>query len=435
LILVRDGVKITCSMRGWSSPALVVGALVLTAFCGRAAAAPGLIVGVADDNLKWASTPNEIVTAHRDLGVSAVRVTLQWTPGLTKVDQDQLIYVARAQQTAKLGHRVVLAVYGPAATPPATPDARREFCSFVVDALTRASWVYDVVIWNEANSGYFWRPQRGAGAGYEALLADCYDAIHNARRNVNVISSTSPHENPAPFIRDLGAAYRASGRAAPIFDTFGHNVYPETSNEPVYAQHPSSASLDQGDYPRLMQSLTDAFGGTGQPVPGSGRATDGSVPATGMPASVLQSQQPQIVCSRRRPAPVVVLPGGPVTIWYLEDGFETIVPAAKRDHYTGKEPNTLLVPALLYRKVASATAHDQSSQLREALLLAYCQPAVAAFFNFQFTDERDLAGWQSGLLWADGARKPSYSIVKQAVAAVGAGDVDCAQFPAAATGR
>jgi hypothetical protein len=213
-----------------------------------------------------------------------------------------------------------------------------------------------------------------------------------------VVSSVAPHEGPARFIRDLGAAYRAAGRTAPIFDTFGYDTYPETSIESPFVQHPGSSSLDQGDYVTLLRVLTDAFGGTGQPVPGSGGTTPGSVPPGGVPAAALAP-----VSSRKRtPTPEIVVPDGAVTIWYLEDGFETVVPASKRAAYMGKETNTLLVPALHYRQVASSAVHDQSSQVRDALLLAHCQPAVGAFFNFQFVDELDLAGWQSGLLWADG---------------------------------
>ena len=99
-----------------------------------------------------------------------------------------------------------------------------------------------------------------------------------------------------------------------------------------------------------------------------------------------------------------------MTVWYLEDGFETITPARERHLYTGKETNTLLVPALLYGRATQNYSSDQSSQLRDALELAYCQPAVGAFFNFQLTDEINLGGWQSGLLWADGTPKPSYQL-------------------------
>ena len=239
----------------------------------RASAAPGLVVGVGDDNLKWAATPNAIVAMHKDLGIGAVRVTLEWQPGQTKLDKLGVIYVDRAQQAARLGDRVVLAIFGPAATPPTTDEERDNFCSFTVDALASARNIYDVVIWNEANYASFWRPQQGAAAAYEALLETCYDALHKARRNVNVITSLAPHEGPARFIRDLGAAYRAGGRKAPIFDTFGYDAYPESSNESPFVQHPGSLSIDQGDYVQLMGVLNDAFAGTGQPVPGSGVAT------------------------------------------------------------------------------------------------------------------------------------------------------------------
>ncbi len=413
------------------SLALVAVALLCALVAGRASAGTGLIVGVDDDSLKWASTPTTIVAAHHALGLAAVRVTLQWHPGLAKLDDDSVTYVGRAQAAARLGERVVLAVYGPGATPPTTADDRGDFCSFVVAALASARNVYDVVIWNEVNSAFFWRPQQGAAAAYESLLETCYDAVHKARKNVNVISSVAPHEGPARFIHDLGAAYRAGGRTAPIFDTFGYDAYPETSSESPFVQHAGSASMDEGDYVALVKALADAFAGTGQPVPGSGGTTPGSVPPGGVPAAALVTQP---TSKRSPPPPVVVVPDGAVTIWYLEDGFETVVPRTKRAAYTGRETNTQLVLALLYRPLAGAAAHDQSSQIRDALELAYCQPAVGAFFNFQLTDERDLRGWQSGLLWADGTPKPSYEIVKQAVAAVAAGSLDCSQLPKAATG-
>ena len=38
------------------------------------------------------------------------------------------------------------------------------------------------------------------------------------------------------------------------------------------------------------------------------------------------------------------------------------------------------------------------------------------------------------MLWADGTKKPSYEIVKEAVAAVPAGSLDCSTLPKAATG-
>ena len=72
-------------------------------------------------------------------------------------------------------------------------------------------------------------------------------------------------------------------------------------------------------------------------------------------------------------------------------------------------------------------AVDHARQLRDALTLADCQPAVGAFFNFLLTDElADLADWQSGLLWADGTPKGSFATFAETARAVGAGRVDCA---------
>jgi hypothetical protein len=120
-----------------------------------------------------------------------------------------------------------------------------------------------------------------------------------------VISSTSPHDHPARFIAALGAAYRASGRDDRIFDSFGHNAYPNRNDESPFALHTGSRSLDEGDYHELMRRLTRAFGGTHQPVPGEAK----------------------------------------VRIWYLEDGFETTVPPEKRRAYSSREVASSLVEA------------------------------------------------------------------------------------------
>ncbi|MEA2386540.1 MAG: hypothetical protein QOJ22_714 [Thermoleophilaceae bacterium] len=388
--------------------------LVFLAACSAASAGPDLLLGVDDDDLKWTEGTKDVVAAHQAAGFKAVRITLLWRPGLAKLDDDGRTYIRRAQTAAKLGHRVVVGVYGDPASPPLSPELRTQLCGYVVDALSRARNVDDVVIWNEANSALFWRPQKGAAAAYAALLAECYDTLHKYRRTVNVISSTSPHEDPGSFLRDVGVAYRASGRTLPIFDTFGHNVYPETTRESPLTTHAGLPSLDQGDYVRLLDVLTAAFGGTAQPAPGAGSiATPGS--GSGSKA----------------------VPGfdRPVTLWYLEDGFETVVAADKRARYTGREPNRFLVQPVATRARTSARAvPDQVSQLRDAIELAYCQPAVGAFFNFQFADEVGLGGWQSGLLWADGTPKPSYEPVKALLAGIAAASVDCGRFPVSVTG-
>jgi hypothetical protein len=396
--------------------ALAACAASACALAGAGRAAPGLLVGMDDDTLKWADKPSASATLAyaRDLGIRAVRVTVPWRPGETRLGVDDREPVDRMiLATWAARFRVVLAVYGRAEDAPQTDAERDGYCTFVANLLHRYPGVVDVVIWNEPNTGRFWRPQfdaTGASVGpvaYEALLARCYDVLHHARPGVNVIAASSPRGNnrpgsataahsPVEFYRKLGEAYRASGRQAPIFDTVGHNPYPTRNSERPWAKHPGG-TIGQGDYDKLMAVLTEAFGGTRQPLPGQGH----------------------------------------VSIWYMEQGFQTEVAPAKAALYRGAENVRDALPPWLARTTAASfgrAAPDQATQLTDALRMAYCQPGVAAFFNFQIADEPNLGGWQSGLLWADGTPKPSYGPFKAAVHAIATGRVDCRRYTDPAAG-
>lgn len=135
---------------------------------------------------------------------------------------------------------------------------------------------------------------------------------------------------------------------------------------PPWILHEDSDLIAEGDYETLMNVLRTSFEGTPQPLPG----TRG------------------------------------VSIWYVEDGFQTVAPPDKRCYYRGRENDLHAVPALAPQGEIAVV--DQATQLRDPILLAYCQPAVTGFLNFGLLDEDRLGGWQSGLLWRDGSRKPSY---------------------------
>lgn len=51
---------------------------------------------------------------------------------------------------------------------------------------------------------------------------------------------------PLEFLRELGAAYAASGRPWLLVDTFGHNPYPLFASEPPAAMH-GGGYVGQGD--------------------------------------------------------------------------------------------------------------------------------------------------------------------------------------------
>jgi hypothetical protein len=345
-----------------------------------------IIVGVTDDTAKWMVRQEGVVGVHRDLRLMAVRVTVPWRPGQVRPTKLQQIYLHRISRMIQLNDRIVLSVYNWARFAPVGARTRSEYCAFLRGVVRRIPLIHDIQIWNEANSPVFWPSVAGAES-YEALLARCWDVLHSLPTLVNVISSTAPRHDPVGFILELGEAYRASGRARPLVDTFGHNPYPEDSAEPPSATHEDSDFVGEGDYQTLMNVLLTAFDGSGQPVPGVGG----------------------------------------VTIWYLETGFQTVPPPNKRRFYHGRENDPEPIPAVAPKSDGGQPPLDQATQLREAILLAYCQPAVSGFFNFMLLDEDELGGWQSGVLWRDGTRKPSYVAFKAAIAEVRRRDTDCSK--------
>jgi len=121
-------------------------------------------------------------------------------------------------------------------------------------------------------------------------------------------------------------------------DTFGHNPYPDNAAEPPWIRHGDPETVGQGDLDRLLRAIVDAFSGTPQRLPGEARTT----------------------------------------VWYLETGFQTTVPRGKKRFYTGAETDSYVVPPMAPEH-AEPWVRDQAGQLRDALLLARCQPAVGAF--------------------------------------------------------
>ena len=381
---------------------VVIGALCLVS---TGSAERGLLVGITDN--MFLTAPGPAFADARDLGLNAVHVFLTWTPNETALSPTSVAEFECDDDGGQgIPHHCLC---GRQATDaPTDATARDAYCAYVASLLAGYPAINDVVIWNEPNHDLFRRPQYRPGgsdaapAAYESLLADCWDVLHSVRPGVNVIMSTSPSGNnnpeaksnassaPATFIEDMGAAYRASGRTRPIFDTVGHSAYGADSAEPPSESHAGSRYIGEGDLDELVLAVTQAFGGTAQPVPGA---------CTG---------------SERCPS-----------VWYLEDGWQTVPDSAHAHLYTGVETDTH--PVTDGPTSAGLTAPTQASQLISGIDLAYCQPYVGAFFNFQLGDQTDLAGWQSGVLWADSSRKASYGAFRQAIQYVATRTITCTQ--------
>ena len=169
----------------------------------------------------------------RALGATALRFTLQWTPGATALTSSDAAALHSGVTNAP-GARIALSVYGTSSAAPTDATARTQYCSYVSDALARESRIRDVIVWNEPNKAQFWSPQTGAPAAYAALLATCYDSLHAAYPSVNIVGLALSHDgndttsstSPGAFIRNVGAAYRASGRGSRLFDTVAFHPFP-----------------------------------------------------------------------------------------------------------------------------------------------------------------------------------------------------------------
>jgi hypothetical protein len=329
-------------------------------------------------------------------GFDTIRVTANWSQGLTTVPPDQL---AALQSVAAAGMfldiRIVATVMpvGSRATP-LTATARNQFASFAADLVRRVPSIREYIVGNEPNLNRYWLPQFGpngedvAAPAYVKLLARTYDAMKAADPTVFIDGgSVSPRgidrpgsgrdtHSPTAFITDMGIAYRAMKRNRPIMDGFSFHPYGENSSTPPDLVHTSGTSLGLADYPRLVALLGQAFDGTKQ----------------------LGSKLP---------------------IVYDEYGVDSQIPATKRSFYGGTEPATT-------RPVSEGV---QAAYYDEALKMAACQPTVRGFLIFHVTDETDFNRWQSGVYYADDTPKSTLKSVKQAIADIHSGAYECGEPP------
>jgi hypothetical protein len=346
-----------------------------------------LAVGAVEDEAKFAPT-DVAARAHmqraRRAGLQAIAFSAFWKPQLRRlppVERDALRRAARAAVAESITPIVDIAQFG--SDTPLTDQDQADFAAFAASLARLVPDVEHLVVGNEPNTNLFWRPQFDAFGGdaaaraYERLLARSYDAIKAVSPKVVVIGgglaargADRPHgkrptHSPTAFIRDLGAAYRESGRSRPIMDAFSMHVYGETSRVPPNHAH-LGTSIGIADYGKLVDLLREALG---------------------------------------RTTPIV----------YGEYGVNTKIPPRELAAYTGAE-------------VASKHPVDASIQTRyytQAIELAACQPLVQMLLFFHVTDEPQLERFQTGIFYADRSPKPGLEAVARTADAAAAGTIAC----------
>jgi hypothetical protein len=349
------------------------------------AGGPGMIIGATEDAVRAPTLvgAKAKMTLVALAGFNGVRITQTWKPGETVVSPADKAILRNVTAAARLsGIQVLTSVMNAgSATTPLTPQDQADFAAYAASVVRADPDLTRVIVGNEPNLNRYWLPQfnadgsDAAAPAYEALLAQTYDAIKAVAPNVTVIGgAVSPRgsdnpkltrqtHSPTGFITDLGTAYRASGRTTPIMDAFAFHPYEDDSSvAPATGVHPNSTTIALADYGKVVSLLGIAFDGTAQA-------------------------------------------GSTLPIYYDEFGGESQMPAAKQGPYPGTEPATT-------KPVDEAT---QAAYYRQAIQLAFCQPNVRGIFLFHAFDETALAGWQSGLFYADGTPKTSLAPVRQAM--------------------
>jgi hypothetical protein len=363
-----------------------------------ASAGTGMFVGATEDAVR--SLDPVTAKSKMDLvalaGFGVVRMTVLWSPGRQTIGGDDLTVLQNASAAAQLdGVRLVVSIYPTDwRSTPRSSLARGQFAQFAASIARRFPTITDYVVGNEPNLNRFWMPQFGLGGvdlaapSYELLLAKTYDALKSVSPDVNVIGGAlSPHgqddaaaarqtHSPTEFIRDLGAAYRKTGRRLPIMDMFAIHPYLIPSSLPPSFAHPKTTSIGIADYPKLVRLLTHAFAHTAQ---------------------------------RGETLPII----------YDEFGYQSQIPARKQPLYTHlKAPGA---------KDAISEAL-QATYYRQAFALAACQPTVAGLLIFHVVDERDARAWQSGVYYSNATPKSSLAGVRDGALAAQTGTLSrCAK--------
>lgn len=342
--------------------------------------------GVTEDAVKDGPDPH--YASLVDLGMRENTISVRWNsenPTALPPEVAQIDTVVR--HAAARGIKVSFAVYQRrpmGLSSASSPVLLAQYATWLQSLARRYPTVTEYIGPNEPNLNHFWQPQFAAGctnasgAAYMRVMAVTYDALKSVNARIEVAGGAlAPRGNdsclaprnastsPVRFIHHLGRAYRASGRKRPLMDSFSFHPYPRLNTD-----HPLRGyawpNVGVPDFDRLKQAIHDAFAGTAQPT--------------------------------------------------VERGLKL------RVHESGHETDTGKLPG--YKGVEEVPPVDEATQARyyEQLIRFFvCDASVESFNFFHLVDEANREGVQSGLIRADGSRKPSYAAVKAAITRAGQG--------------
>jgi len=367
----------------WRITAVLACACAALALAG---AASSTTFGVADDAGKYAEDGGAgFFTMLTQLGMTENRMAVFWDPTQPTTIYDQAFLDRAVPQAMRRGIDVIFAIYPLKARALVdTPNGVQLFAQYVAKVAERYPYVRKVICLNEGNQPRFHQPQFDeagngiSGVVQEQAMAACYDAGIDViafglspRGNDDFDAPSNVSHSPIRFLKEVGDAYRASGRTKPIADDLSVHCYPNVNTDAPSVGYvwPKVGCINLD---RFKQAWWDAFHGTAQPL---FRETGDSGP------------------------------GPHVRIFVDEVGYQARISGDKATLYSGAEN----VPV-----VDEAT---QGSYYAQLIALMSCDPNVALLNFFHAVDETNLAAWQSGVVLPDGTRRASFGAVKDAILA------------------
>ena len=372
---------------------LVVGALALVVaasfLVSQASASRYLKLGIFDDAQVLYGTPEQVFPLLKSTGSGVLRTNLWWFgPGLSVAKKrpkrpadpadpayNWETYDRTVRFAALNGQQVLFSIIG---TPPwanaargwnAAPTNASDLRSFATAAATRYSGKYvgpdgkvlprvsSWVAWNEPNNPVFMRPQYvrsgskwviQSAKDYARICNAIVTAVHVAKGGKVACGVTSPRGNNNPN----------SGRpsVSPLaFLTAMKNAGAKGFD--AYAHHPYYGS------PTETPSTSPPKGPLGQ-----------------APTAVTLANIDVLIRQ-------LTFLYGNTRLWITEYGYQTNPP----------DP----IVGVSYAK--------QALYLKQAIAIARANPRIDMFLWFLLKDEIRPEGWQSGLMTANGAKKPSFA--------------------------
>jgi hypothetical protein len=365
-------------------------ACALAALAVPAVAAADVIVGAADNRPE--SSPEEAERFYdtmKEVGLTENRLTIVWNPQRpTTIERQEALDQAVALAAAR-GIRITFSVYAkPSNSISSNPANGARFVAFLGQLARTYPTVKDFIVGNEPNKPLGWLPQfdarrRPVGcSSYAGILAAGYDALKavdqgitviglgiGARGNDNPTARSNASISPVRCIRDIGRAYRASKRTRPLMDEISLHPYPQNMSDALETGY-RWPNAGVPNLARIKQAVWDAFNGTRQPT--------------------------------------FAEPGAPLRTMRFrlnEVGWQTAIPPSSLPAYQGAE------------NVATTDDGHQAAVYGNLIPFLACDASVRSVLFFNMVDDTNLTGWQSGLFRADWTRRPSYNIVKSAIAA------------------